>query len=563
MPPDFGVGSPFGAGSRADLIAAERARRQAMRDRRHQRGDEAAAEAMAAGERNQRTALARVLSGHLRALLARIEREERLRGRAVAVDDALESAGASDDVRASWRGTTWSGLRERVRADGSSSARVLLALAHSGVAELAVGRVEQLRAGLSGDLSLPTEPPSAAWRVARGLATVVEGGRPEREDLRAMVRCGHPGIVDTALDLDPSLAPAARGAAESRDELDYLTARSNPRALDAAALGRLGWDDEVRRRAFVAGERPVGDPDHDPWCLRRRLLDGDLGALPATREVLPGLRDVADDFASLSAEQLVARYGDDHSLWRLLDAVVGDAPGPLGSAPLDAWRTLHRARIALYDDDLAGAVAYLRAVRSAEFRGAGIAEYHNLALYCAVMRREVSTAHAHLKALQKHAHSPVTRDNLDTARAALRRLQDGDHRTALDRFESPWVVLGLDEPPDAGPAGRAWDARWIQLQRLTRSDAPRRIRVNQARQRLVAGANAEPHFVVPLVATPYEPALRGRLVPREAVLPRQTPRPGPDVVQTWRARALSLVTSSALDEAQPTELWQELHEADL
>gem|GEM_PF-1396455 len=378
-----------------------------------------------------------------------------------------------------------------------------------------------------------------------------------------MVRCQDLSIVDTALDLDPSLGPAARGAAEGRDELEYRTARSNPHALVAAALDRLGWEDEARRRAFVAGERPVGDPDLDSWCLRRRLIDGDVTALPHARRGLDGLADVLDDFSTLTPAELVARHGDDHSLWRLIDAVAGDAPQLLGADRFDGWRALSRARTALYDDDLAGADAHLRAARRVEFYGAGIAEYHNLSLYCAVMRREIPTANAHLKTLQRHARSPLTRSNLETAQAALRRLQDGDHRSALERFESPWVVLGLDAPEDAGQAHHAWDARWIELQRVTRGDASRRIRVNQARQRLVAGADPETHFVVPLVRTPYEPALHGRLVPRESVLPRRTSPPGDDVLQAWRDRALSLVIAMALDEAQPTDLWQEIHEANL
>ena len=543
--------------TRAELLEAERARRQELRERRAKRSIEAIASVMSQGERNQRAQLALVLARDVRRLIDRRAREERLRGVVAAVDGALLAASVPAAVRVKWRDSTWDEVKEHLRAAGPAAGPATSAFLVNGLVSLPQETAQHLDAVLGDDLERVSQPASTAWSVARGLGRVIAGRAPGRDDLEAMARSHDLAIVDSALDLDPSLGAVARTVPRGGEELDYLTARTDPVRLDTAAVLGLGWTEEARRRAFVGGGEMLEESENGPWRLRRRLLDGDLSALAAARRELADLTDVIDDIESLPPDELVRRHASDGSLWRALDAAVGGSTSSVGAQPFDTWRALTRARAALLRDDVATAAAHMRSTRP-DRAGDGLTiEFHNVALYCAVMSGDDRRARSHLKVLERRATSSAARLNIETARTALARLADGDSRAVLERFESPWLVLGLDEPEDE--RGRAMlDRQWVTLQKLTRSDKVRRIRVNQARQRLKSDPKTEPHFVVPLVRSCYAPPLRGRLVPPPTTLARRTPLPSRETWASWRARAWSLAVSAALDEARPTDLWQEL-----
>lgn len=542
--------------TRSELIAAERARRAAVKVRREIRGDQAVDTAMSQAERSQRTLLNSHLADVVRHFIARVEHRERLAALSSALDISLAAILDAESVRAGWRRSTWGDALRLVRETGRSAGPILVALADHGVAELPPARLDPLRDIAAGHLGVSDNDRTDAWKTARGLTTLLQGASPASGDLVAMARSADLPVVDSALDREPALVTEVRARATSA-ERDYLTARTRPQLLDAEALERLGWEDEIRRRAFVAGVVPEGDDDDDPWVVRRRLLDGDMTAVPAARTALPELRDVLDDLSTPG--DLVARHGTDPSLWRLLDAALGPDLGTTGLHPFDVWRNLSRARTALHTDDLGAATTHLGQALRSRPSEATLTEAHNMALYCAIVLGETSKARTHLKALDRAAALPRVARNLDLARSTLLRIEGGDRRSALDRFESPWVALGLDEP--TGPDDdRAWDAQWIHLQKVTRTDTKRRIRVNRARQRLAKGEDPGTHFVTPLVATHFTPPSRGILFPGPTPLPRRTAPPDADDIRRRTALAWNEATVCALDEARPTELWQELHD---
>ncbi|MBO0919793.1 hypothetical protein J1G42_03000 [Cellulomonas sp. zg-ZUI222] len=551
--------SPFPltpAQRRAALIAAERERRQAQRERRELAAQRSVLTAMSQAERAQRSLLLHHVAGQVRGLAQRVAHEERLEAIARDVDAAIGDLAARAPGLARWRRDDWSAFLRTALATGDGIGPVLVVLAERGVVSLALERLGLLRAAVGRDMTAVVGGPDS-WRVARGAAAVLGGLRPAPDDLRAMARSADLAMVDSALDHDPGLVALVRSEVAA-SERTYLKARTRPRLVDDDALVELGWQEEIRRRQLIAGALPGDLPGDSPWVLRQRLFDGDETAGELVPEVLPELSEILGGLTS--PRQFVATRGADPSLWRLLDSALGDDLGGTGHPTFDIWRRLARARAALHSDDRVGAWAVMRDVRSVPFRGPVAVEVHNLAVYCAVLSNEVNTARTHLRALRRLGHSEAVARNVTLAERTLDRMRDGDKRSALEDFESPWVVLGLDEPGELGTE-RPWDARWVALLREIKTDTTRRIRVNRAKQRLAAGEEQGRHFVVPLAPDCYVPARRGVLFPELVPMPRRTPIPDVESVRSAVQRAWAEAISTALHEARPTPLWQELHDA--
>ncbi|WP_148234399.1 hypothetical protein [Cellulomonas flavigena] len=514
--------------------------------------------AMSQAERAQRAVLLRHVAGQVRGLAQRVAHTERLEALARELDATVGGLTAAAPGLALWRRDDWDAFLRSALEAGDGIGQVLLLLVERELVSLAPERLRLLRAAVDRDMTAAVDGPDS-WRIARGAAAVLGGLRPQPEDLRAMARSADLAMVDSALDQDPALVTTIRPEV-SAIEGNYLKARTRPRLVDHDALVQLGWHEEIRRRQLVAGELPRDLHEDDPWVLRHRLFEGDVGAAALVPSALPELVEILDVLRS--PRQFVETQGADPSLWRLLDAALGDDLAGTGHLTFDVWRRLARARAMLYSDDLAAAAACVRDVPSLPSGGRMAVEVHNLALYCAVLSGDVNSARALLRELRAPGRSAATARNIDVAETTLNRMRDGDKRSALEDFESPWVVLGLDEPAGSeSSVERPWDARWVALQRETKTDAARRIRVNRARQRLAVGDEERRHFIVPLAADSYVPARRGVLFPEASPMPRRTPPPDVESVRESLRRVWREAISTALREARPTELWQELHDA--
>ncbi|MGW4648485.1 hypothetical protein [Kitasatospora sp. NPDC004289] len=146
------------------------------------------------------------------------------------------------------------------------------------------------------------------------------------------------------------------------DRLPYVLARVDPAALTNEQIETLGWQDELRRRALVAGEgvQPVGGR-HDQWSLRSALLDGDLNALetvePYAQDEFP--RSLAQLVSSLQAirrgSAVTRDLGNDKALFGVLEDCMRPDRLIAGNTPFHYWAGTRRLYRLL--DDLHWALA--------------------------------------------------------------------------------------------------------------------------------------------------------------------------------------------------------------
>lgn len=160
-------------------------------------------------------------------------------------------------------------------------------------------------------------------------------------------------LVDAGQFNSRDFSAALRG---DTDRALYLRARITPAQLTDDELDRLGWHDELCRRALVSGGSlpPSGD-GLDAWRFRAALRNGDASvitdlspgqhsSLPSDLQRLVGYLKAVRAGATVPKELL-----NDRGLWCLLEQFLPSDRLVDGSAPFHRWAGVRRMHQLLLD----------------------------------------------------------------------------------------------------------------------------------------------------------------------------------------------------------------------
>jgi hypothetical protein len=321
------------------------------------------------------------------------------------------------------------------------------------------------------------------------------------------------------------------------DECRYLQARIDPASLSLDQVNELGWEEEARRRRFLAGEA-VEDREDGIYSLLNAVADGDLQALKSLVPLLP------EPQANL-ATRLLNSEGpadipidmlNDRGLWPAYYELWGSPNEPVDPSMSDyhTWAAFDRAYglVIKREFDLARDQLKNLAVlpRDSPLRS----EVINLRAYIAVIDDRLVNARA---LLLKIDSDPVARAN---ASWILRRIGQTTNERGLR--ENPYLFLGVDH----GTPRSVWRKGWADLQHRFHDDINELSVIGDAKDMIVELERSEdPSGLRRVFVVPLDPAradlpsdvLRS-LLPGPEPYPRGTSSGSPELLEPYRLRAI-------------------------
>ncbi|WP_344599957.1 hypothetical protein [Streptomyces glaucus] len=337
---------------------------------------------------------------------------------------------------------------------------------------------------------------------------------------------------------------------EVRDEADalYLRARLAPSSIGSQEAARLGWDDFLRRRAFLGGNTIVRQEPEDVWDLLYDVVaDVHLPSLDALDTALPRAQQI--ELRNLKSGALNGQWAmetvRDKGLWKLMAALWRP------TEPVDPTRSDFHALVALrraYDliksGDMAEAdrqvEAFLRKRAVDSLPAELMREAYTLAAYVAVAMSAGAGGSAKLALAEEHAlKAAETGDATAERNLALVRTWRNTLRNQRGPMTNPFLDLGLDH------AAEGWERHCRDLFRRHElaGDQASQARVNQAEDRIHDAlrheAGLDVFFRLPLVRSHYEmpDAVPRQLVPPLEPMARRTPPTSGTDLEAIRARA--------------------------
>ncbi|MEU0335812.1 hypothetical protein [Streptomyces sp. NPDC006193] len=337
---------------------------------------------------------------------------------------------------------------------------------------------------------------------------------------------------------------------EVRNEADalYLRARLAPSSIGPQEAARLGWEDFLRRRAFLSGDTIVRREPEDVWDLLYDVLaDAHLPSLDALDAVLPRAQQI--ELRNLKSGALNGQWAmetvRDKGLWKLMAALWRPAE------PVDPARSAFHALVALrraYDLVKSGDMeaadrqvdAFLRKRAAESLPAELMREAYTLAAYVAAVTSAGADGSARLALAEEHALKAAERGGAVAERnLALVRTWRDTPKNRRGQVTNPFLELGLDHAADG------WERHCRDLfRRYERAgDQASQARVNQAEDRIHDAlrheAGLDVFFRLPLDRSLYElpEAVPRQLVPPLEPIARRTSLTSGADLETIRARA--------------------------
>ncbi|MFD3730293.1 hypothetical protein [Streptomyces sp. NPDC058632] len=336
--------------------------------------------------------------------------------------------------------------------------------------------------------------------------------------------------------------------ARGEDDALRLRARLAPSSLRASEAARIGWDDFLRRRAFLDGGTVTRREPDDVWDLLLDVVsEAQLSSLDALDAALPRARQI--ELRNLKSGALNGQWGmetvRDKGLWKLMAALWQP------TEPVDPTRSDFHALVALrraYDLTRSGELEAARGQTDSFLRKSAVkslpagllSEAYTVAAYVAVATSARATGRERLALAEEHAEKAAEAGGAVAERnLALVRTWKDTPRNQREPMTNPFLELGLDH------GAEGWDRRCRDLFRQYEEtgDHTSQSRVNRAEGRIEEAlrhdSGLDVFFQLPLVRSRFElpDAVPRQLVPPLEPMARRTSLTGGKDLETMRARA--------------------------
>lgn len=341
---------------------------------------------------------------------------------------------------------------------------------------------------------------------------------------------------------------------EARDEAEglYLRARLAPGTISLKEAERLGWDDFLRRRAFLDGEVIMRREPEDVWDLLYDVVrDVQLSSLDALDAALPRAQQI--ELRNLKSGALHGQWSvdtvRDRGLWKLMAALWQP------TTSVDPWRSdfyalvaLNRAYELLKSGDLEGAghqaKYFLQQRKGRSLSAEIVCEAYTIAAYVmAVTSVDAENDRAgreRLALAEEYAGKAAeTGGTVAERNLALVRTWRATPKNRRGPMTNPFLELGLEHGADG------WERHCRELFRRYEheGDQTSQARLNRAEDRIDEAlrheAGFDVFFQVPLDRSRYElpDAVPRQLVPPLQPMARRTPLTSGAELESIRARA--------------------------
>ncbi|POX52127.1 hypothetical protein [Streptomyces sp. Ru72] len=345
-------------------------------------------------------------------------------------------------------------------------------------------------------------------------------------------------VLDDLVERGGLLAEDKPWTVRSEEEALYLRARLTPTSISPEEAERLGWDDLLRRRAFLAGETITRQEPEDVWdLLYDVVMDVQLASLDALDAVLPRVQQI--QLRDLRSGALVGQWDGgtirDRGLWKLM-ASMWRPTGPVDPRRSEFYAlvALNRAYDLLKSGDLEGAdrqaESFVRERKTGHSLPADLMEEaYTIAAYVTAItspeaendraaRERLAQAESYAEKAAENGH-PVAVRNL--AHVRTWRSTPKNRRGVMT---NPFLELGLDH------GAEGWERRCREIFRRYEQagDRASQARLNRAEDRIYEAAGNEAgfdvFFQIPLDRSRHElpDAVPRQLVPPLEPMARRT-----------------------------------------
>ncbi|MFE7813025.1 hypothetical protein ACFU5P_13860 [Streptomyces sp. NPDC057433] len=336
--------------------------------------------------------------------------------------------------------------------------------------------------------------------------------------------------------------------ARGEDDALRLRARLTPSSLRASEAARIGWDEFLRRRAFLDGETVTRREPDDVWDLLLDVVgEAQLSSLDALDAALPRAQQI--ELRNLKSGALNGQWAmetvRDKGLWKLMAALWQPAE------PVDPTRSDFHALVALrraYDLTRSGeleaargqADSFLKKGAVKSLSAGLLCEAYTVAAYVAVATSARTTGSEGLARAEEHAEKAAEAGGTVAERnLALVRTWKDTPRNQREPMTNPFLELGLDH------GAEGWDRRCRELFRQYEEtgDHASQSRVNRAQGRIEEAlrhdSGLDVFFQLPLVRSRFElpDAVPRHLVPPLEPMARGTSFTSGRDLEIMRARA--------------------------
>ncbi len=357
-------------------------------------------------------------------------------------------------------------------------------------------------------------------------------------------------VIDDLIDRRGLLAEDEPWKARAEEERLYLRARLKPETITNEEAERLGWQDCLRRQAFLRGEMLIRQEPDDVWdLLYDVLLDGDVASLDALDAALPRAQQIElrDLKSGAVSGQWPPNMGEDCGLWRLMATLwkpreLVDAKRSPFYALVAANRACDLARAGEMDTAIGQALSLTRSGRGRKIPVDLAQEGYAIAAYAAVgqsERLESTTGRDKLlDSAEEYAEKAAELGGVvaERNRRLLRAWRD-TRRNNRGPFTNPFLEVGLDH------GAEEWEERCREIFRQREGDTKGQSALNLAEERIRCAlrdeAGPDVFYQLPLDPARYvmPSQVPQHIVPPMGGLPRRTSGTSGGELEAIRARA--------------------------